>query len=456
MNAIGLSAALLLAQAAPSQKLLAFDEALREAMAQNLDLKAARARLDEARTLGWKAWSNHLPQITAGATWTHNNAAAVVPFGVGKAFVRDMGTPQGPPAGGSVPGAPTSYAIQYEFGVQDVTLQKQDQLGAQVQGTMALVAPSLWFGIAAAGQGEKQAELGYEAVRRDILFGAAQLYYGAVGGKNAVRITERQLAIALDHEKDARVRYQTGTTAKVALLRAEIDRAKAEQDRKAAQAGYDSARVALATLLNRREADFDVEAPPEPPDPGNAAQLEETAARDRPDVQALATAVKVAERQRGGVWARYLPSLGAFGRWQWANLGGFTGKEDSWAVGLALSWTILDGTLREAELAETRARTAAAEASQQSAEIRARDEVRRARLDLDTAAANRDKAKETVDLARENQRLVEVSYKAGAATYLEVSDANNQLTASELANVAEDLKARLALLQLLKAAGRFQ
>lgn len=454
MNAIGLSAALLLAQAAPGAKVITFDEALREAQARSLDLQAARARLDQARTLGWKAWSAHLPQITAGATWTHNNAAAVVPFG-GTALVRDMGTLQGPPAGGSVPGAPTNYAIQYD-GVQDITLQKQDQLGAQVQGTMALIAPSLWFGIAAAGQAEKQAEQGFEAFRRDIVLGAAQLYYGAVGGKNTVQITEKQLAIALEHEKDARVRYQAGTAPKVALLRAEIDRAKAEQDRKAAQAGYDSARVALATLLDRRDADFDVAAPAEPPAPANAAELEDTAARDRPDVQAAAAAVKVADRTRGGVWARYLPSLGAFARWQWANLGGFTGREDSWAVGLALNWTLLDGTLREAELADTRARTAEAEANLRGAEIRARSEVRRAQLALDAAVANRDKARETVDLARENQRLVDVSYKAGAATYIEVADANSQLITAELNGVAEDLTARLALLQLLKAAGRLQ
>jgi outer membrane protein TolC len=239
----------------------------------------------------------------------------------------------------------------------------------------------------------------------------------------------------------------------VALLRAEIDRSKAEQDLKAAQAAYDSARVALATLLDRREADFDVAIPEEPPPP--AGDLEETAVRDRPDVQAAATAVQVADRTRAGVWARYLPSLGAFARWQWANLGGFTGSSESWAVGLQLSWTILDGTLREAELAETRAKVAEAEANRLGAEARARDEVRRTRLDLDAALANRQKAKETVDLARENQRLVEVSYKAGAATYLEVSDANNQLLSAELGSVAEDLKARLAGLLLLKAAGRF-
>jgi outer membrane protein TolC len=423
MTAIRLAAALLAAQPAPGPGLLTFGDAVREAQARNLDLQAARARLDQARTLGWKAWSYHLPQIVASGTDTRNSAAVPIDL-------RPI-----------VP--------------QPIVFQPLIALSGQAQVTQALIAPSLWFGIAAAQAGEKAAEQGTEAARREILFGVAQLYFGAVGGKFGVQITERQLAVALDHEKDARVRFQAGSAPKVALLRAEIDRAKAEQDLKSAQAGYDSARSALATLLDRAEPGFDVETPPELLPPPGVAELEEGAARDRPDVQAAETAVKAAERGRGAVWGRYLPNLGAFGRYLWQDPVGLTGKHESWAVGLALNWTLLDGTLREAELAENGAKVAEAEANLRNARLKARDEVRRARLELDAALANREKARETVELARENQRLVDVNFRAGAATALEASDANAQLTNAELANVTERLKAQLAVLKLLKAAGRF-
>ena len=443
MTAIAIAAVLLLSQPAPGARALTLDEALREAQAGNLDLQAARARLDQARTLGWKAWSQQLPQITAGATWTHNSVEASISLPT-QYEVLDLGV-------GATPRYVTGNPIQSV----DATLQAKDQVGAQVQATVPLIAPSLWFGISAARAGEKASEQGTEAARREILFGAAQLYFGAVGGRFAVQITERQLAVALDHEKDAKVRFEAGTAPKVALLRAEIDRAKAEQDLKSAQAGYDSARSALATMLGRPRADFDVEAPPEPAAPPPEGELEDGAARDRPDVQAAETALTVVERSRGTVWGRYLPSLGAFGRYQWANVAGFTGTQSSWAVGLALNWTLLDGTLREAELTENGAKVTEAEANLRNARLKARDEVRRARLELETATANRQKARETVDLARENQRLVDVNYKAGAATYLEASDANAQLTTAELSSVTEQLKAQLAVLKLLKAAGRF-
>jgi len=417
MTALHLCAALVLAQAAPSQKLLTFDDAVREAQARSADLQVVRARLDQARTIGWKAWSNQLPQITASGNYLRNDAP-----------------------------------VKFTLGDVPFTLQPLEVKTGQVQATIPLIAPSLWFGISAARHGERQAEQSLEAARREILFGVAQLYYGATGGRYAVRITEKQLSVALDHEKDARVRFQAGTTPKVALLRAEIDRSKAEQDLKAAQAGYDSARTGLATLLDRKDIDFEVEVPPEQPAP--AGDLEASALQ-RPEVLAAREAIGVAEGGRGAVRSRYLPSLGAFGRFVWQDPVGLNQEHESWAVGLSLSWTLFDGTLREAELKENGAKVAEAEAGLRAAEARAREDVQRGKLDLDAALANRQKAKETVELARENHRLVEVNYKAGAATYLEVSDAQNQLLSAELANVTEDLRARLAALRLLKVAGRF-
>jgi len=425
MTAIAIAAALALTQATPART-LTYDDAIREALARNNDLKATRSRLDQARTIGWKAWAAQLPQVTAGASWTRND--------------RQVELPAFPP-----------------LLSEGITLQPLIARSAQVQATLPLFAPQLWFGIGAAEAGQEQAELTLETARREILFGVAQLYYGAVGSRYALQVTEKQLAIARDHERDATVRHQAGTTPRVALLRAEIDRARAEQDLEAARAGYDSARAALATVLDRQGTDFDVEAPTrEPSAPQDGAELESSALRDRPDVRGAAAALKAAERARGAVRSSYLPNLGAFGREQWLDPPGLTGERRSWAVGLALTWNVFDGTLREAQLRESGARVAEATAHRRSTELRAREEVVRARLDLDAAIANRKKAQEQVELARENQRLVELSYKAGAATYIEVSDANNQLVSAELASIGEQVRSRLAALRLLKAAGRFE
>ncbi|MFL5271200.1 MAG: TolC family protein, partial [Anaeromyxobacteraceae bacterium] len=337
----------------------------------------------------------------------------------------------------------------------DVLIQKQNQLAAQIQATQPIFAPQAIYGIAAARAGERLATDNVEQARQDILFGVTQAYYSAAGLKQVVAVNERQLAIARDHERDAKVRFDAGAAPKVTLLRAEIDRARAEQDLKRAQNSYLGAKVAISTLLDRREADFEVEVPPPPQVPGDQAVLEEGAARDRFDVLATGEQVTVAQKNRDATVATYLPTLGAFGRYQYSNAAGFTGETTTWAIGLALNWNLFDGGLREATLRENEARVAEANAVRGATLARARDEVLRTRLDLDSALANRLKAKEQVDLARENQRLVDVNYKAGAATYIEVSDANTALLNAELSQVSEELNADLAAVRLLKAAGAF-
>ena len=116
---------------------------------------------------------------------------------------------------------------------------------------------------------------------------------------------------------------------------------------------------------------------------------------------------------------------------------------------------LFDGGLREAELREGSAKVAEATASRRAQENRAVTEVRQSLLDLESARANAVKAKEQEKLAQENQRLVDVSYRAGAATAVEQADATAALRTASIAAATEELAAQLAALKLLKAAGAF-
>lgn len=421
MIAPTLVAAALLAQAGEAAPVLTLEQALREARRNNLDIQQAEARLHQADQAAAKAWSYYLPQVSVQGAYTYNEPAVVLPAGF-------------------LPGFP------------EVVITPRDMLTAQASARQALIAPALWPAIAAARSGERVAGLSTENARREVLFGVARTYYGAASVRQLVTVQERTLSLASEREKDARVRYQAGSIPKVAFLRAEIDRAQAEQDLKRAQNQYDSAKLALGTLL-MHQGGFEVEIPASPRAP--EGDLEAAALRERPDVLAAASAVDLARQQRSAAWLRYAPSLGAFGQVTWANFKAFAPTETVWAAGLAVSWNLLDGGLREAEIREANGKVAEAEAASRAAQARAVEEVRRARLDLESALANRSKAEERVQLARENARLVEVAFRAGAATYLESTDAAESLKQAEISLVAESLASDLAKLQLQKAAGTF-
>jgi outer membrane protein TolC len=446
---------------APTGPILTIQDALRTAAERNLDLQAAQARLRQAQELHWQAWAGYLPQLNASGSYTRNQLGVSLPLATDY-FVRDSGVPQGPAAHdptlptspSNPPGTATPFTL-FPSAFTDVTIQKANQFAGSVELDQALIVPQLWYLIPNAYRGEKVAQLSTDTFRRDILFGVAQAYYGVASLKRAYEISQRLLEIAQRQEKDARVRFQAGTIAKVGLLRAEIDRARAEQDLRRAWNSYQSGKIGLAVLLDRTP-DFETVEPPEPPLTPDTKGLGDKALQLRYEVQAAHVQEEVARGTRNATIARYFPTVGAFARYQAQNILGFTARYDLWQAGVALQWNILDGGKRESDVRTANARIDEADATLRSTEAQVRAEVEQALLDLESARANAEKAKEQRDLAAENQRLVDVSYRAGAATAVEQADATTQLRNAEIAQVTESLGAQLAAVRVLRAVGEFE
>lgn len=431
--------------------LVTLDQALHRAATHNLDLKEARANLAASHELSKKAWAGYLPTVTVGGTYTRNGFQAEIGLPTGYQ-IRDVGKPQ--PTTNNAPGAPTSL-ILYPSAIQQLTIQRYNQLGAQAQLQQAIIAPPLWASIKSAYLGEKVAELNTKNARQQILYAVAQAYYGAVALKEAAQVQHQLVGLEKDRTHDAQVRYRAGAATKIAYLRAQIDLSKAQQDALRADDSYASAISSLAVLLDRAP-DFEVTRPQEPSLPGAPEALEKSAVTQRPDVLAAEASVALAQSNEKAAWWRYFPSLGLTASYQISNVGGFTGQAGNWYVSLGLSWTLFDGGLREANIRQAKDQIAAASAALESAQAKAKDELRRALLELSSARANRVKAAEQVKLAKENLALVKANVKAGAGTYLDEEDATGQLIQSELSLVSNSLDAQLAVLKVAKAAGKFQ
>jgi outer membrane protein, multidrug efflux system len=451
--------------APPQRKVLSLLEALAAADENNLDLQAARLRLMAAREGSRQAWAGYLPQVSAGGSYNYNSneASILLPSPIG--IVRDIiiipdevppfnpdFDPDQPISEDNMPGLPTSL-IAVPAGMFEVEVQRRHQLGGQVQLRQALFAPMLWPAINAAYVGEEIAELSVENARREILFAVAQIYYGSVGLREAVDLQHRMLEVMTAHERDAELRVQQGIAPRLVLLRAQIERTKAEQDLIRTRNAYESTLSSLATILDM-EPGFDVSRPP-PPDELGETDLAASALSNRPEVRIASKSVELSEQMRRMVQARYLPMVGLTVTYQASNVRGFSEEYGQWIAGLGLSWNIFDGGLRESELREAGLRLAESRVQERAARARALDEIRRAELALESARSNLLKAEEQALLASENAELVRRAYEAGVATSLEMVDANAALRGAELARINEQLNAELAALALARAAGLF-
>jgi outer membrane protein TolC len=435
MSALALFAAVVLAQATPApveppapspaarKKVLTLREAIDLARTQNLDVQQLDAKVQAARQLAWKAWSSYLPQVNAGGQILRNQYE--VSF--------------------DIPTSPTTAVT--------TVVQPLVQTQGQVKLNQAILAPQAIVLIQNAYKAEKAIDYNIQQARRDVLFAVAQLYYGVASLQELAAVQERQVVLTTARERDSRVRFEAGTGTKVALLRAEIDRAQAEEDLKRSQIDFQRARLALATALDRPD-DFDIVIPDSPKQP-QGTDLEQQALDLRPDVKAAAEALDLAYGERTRIYMQYLPSFGVFGAYNYATTGTFNPNAFTWQVGVGFTWNILDGGLREASIREQTAKIAEADAYKRLVDLKAVNRVKEAQLDIQGAVANRAKARERTGLAQENARLVDVAYKAGAATYLESTDSVQTLRQAEVGLVAESLNVDLATLKLLNAVGAF-
>lgn len=423
---------------------------LREALVAveraNPTLAAAEASLQIARVAPRRAWAAYLPSVVASGTYTRNSAVAELAFPDFAAGFELVETPSGPTL---VPRR-----------IETLEVQKENQLGFQLQAQQAVLAPSAIPAIGAARAGVRAAEWGTEDVRRQLLFATAEVFYAAVALEEAVQVTEEHVRLFAQHLRAAEVAYQAGTAPELAVMRARTDLQGAERDLVRAQRDQQTMLGQLAQLMGREEADIVVVPPAELQSllegQGVGEEPEvvvERALRLAPSQRSLQARVEAAEKQHTAALASFLPNVGVGFTYTASNATGFSGQKDYWTASATVSLPIFDRGLRAADVAEAKARIREARAALQEDELRLRQDLREAELALTAAATSLETAREQAALARRSWEALETAFGAGAASSIEVADAASNLRSAELAVISEAVAYVSARIRLLRAAG---
>lgn len=427
------------APASPSRRVLTLPEVLQSARERNTDLTVLQEQVTQANAQVGRAWGALMPSLNASAAYTRNAAEAALPLADPSA-----GYTQQPMEGGSVALIPNRTI--------NVTIQPLNQFSAGAQLSVPLIVVPGWLGVANAKEASEATAKTVERNRMALLSGVAQAYLGAVGGQRLVELARTQLQTAEEQDRIARVRYQAGAVPKLASLRAGVDVARARQDLRRAENTYATARLALRQLAGIPE-DFDVVSPGEfsPPN-ADADALVQQAMSLRGDLAASRMQVDIAQRALRATRWEWAPTVAAVGSYQWTSVAGLTGQQSNWLAQVVAQFSLFDGG-RLARLREGSSRVRQATANTEGVRRQVEREVRSAALDLESARANLESAREQEALAVENATLAEASFRAGAATYLDVVDANAARFGAGVARVSEELNVQTATLRLLQAVG---
>lgn len=406
----------------------ALDRLVDEAVANNFDLAAAVARIDEARALVAQSEAARRPTLDATAAGDHSRSSlrTAVPM----------------------PGAP----------------RERNNFRATVNAAYEI---DLWDRLANSSAAARSELLAAEAARDTVRIAlAAQVarsYFALRSLDAEIEISRRSIASRERSLDLQRKRVEAGVLAALDLRQIEAELAAVRSQLAPLEGARIREEAALATLLGRSPRAIIADAV-QPPDARPLAQplpivpagLPSELLQRRPDIVEAERRLEAADLRVAVARVAHFPSIALTGflGWESAALGSlFGGPAGIWQAAVALAQPIYAGGRLEAEVDVATARERQALAAYQRAIQAAFRDVRSALATQAQARATYEAEQARVVALEDTVRLARLRYEGGLSSQLELLDAERGLLAAQI-NRTEAVRAQYsAIADLMQALG---
>ena len=409
----------------------------------NQDLRLSVARLAESRAQARVAASDFYPHADFDGTYTRERSSNNDPIQRG----RLVGSLPGIPSTGG-PTVLTNQPLSRSFSLfrTPVDLNWELDLFGRVRRNTE------------AARAERQAaEADAVNVNLSVTANVAVMYFNLRAADSEVAVIEGTIKARREALTIAQERLQAGLTGELDVQRERAELAGNEADLAAAQRARAEMENALATLVGQPASVFHLRrhelhtTPPRVPAGLPSALLER-----RPDVAEAERELAAANARIGVAVAAFFPRInitGAAGFESATVLDVISPGSKIWQIGPSVSIPIFEGGRNTANLDATRARYDQQVARYRQQVLVAFQEVETALVDLRTLTTQSEAQNRAVEASQRTLELANQSYRQGASTYLDITDAertlfNNQRIAAQV------LGQRMqATVQLIKALG---
>ena len=399
----------------------------RQAADANQNLKAAAARVKEARAVNETAHSALYPSLDAGFGPTREKLSAAS---------------QLEPDGTNVPQqtlwraqASASYEVDLFGRVSDA--------------------------VKASNADAQQSEALFRSVQLALQADVAQNYFNLREYDAQRDVYQRAVVLRQEAVKLVQRKFDDGDTSELDLARAKAELATAQSDQMGVERQRAQTEHALAVLLGKTPAEFSLASNPIQPvrveiPPGLPSALLER----RPDIAAAERAMSAANSRIGVAKAAYFPSLSLTGTggfesatladlFKWSSRAFLLGP----LAGTALTVPIFDGGKRKGNLADARAVYEEDTAKYREQVLVGFQEVEDSLSDLRVL---RDQTQVQDEAVKDTTRAADISrkqYTEGAVNYLDVIDAERSVLQSQLADVELTGTQAVSTVHLIRALG---
>ena len=394
-----------------------------QALQANQELKAAVARVDQARATARVARSDLLPGLDLAPS-----------------FNRQRYSPNAEPSFGSLTANTFSTPVDLSY---EVDLWGRVRRGFE------------------SARADAQASLAdYYNVLLTLQADVAQNYFALRSLDAEIATVNGTVDLRREQVKLVRSRYQGGIGSQLEVAQAETELATTEADAASLAQRRDELENAIAILAGQNPSDFHIPAQttndwsPQPPEipAGLPADLLER----RPDVAEAERQLASANAKIGVAKAAFFPVLTLTGSGGYVSGDVdtlFNWNSRTWSIGPSLSLPIFAGGRNLANYRRSKSAYAESAALYRQQVLVAFGDVEDSLADIrhlaDQAAAQR----RAVTNARRAAELADDRYRSGIVSYIEVVDANRDALTAERANAQLAGQQLIASVQLIKALG---
>lgn len=371
------------------------EEAIEMALANNYDLLSKEQEVEAASARLKQAWSQALPYVTVGASWTHYEDHPFMTFETNRG---------------------------YNISVSQILFS-----GGRVANTIISAKKAL----KASKEDKKENE-------NKIVYSVKQAFYTVLLAKELVEIREETLELAKESLSITQKRYKAGESAYYDVLRSEVEVSNLETQLIKARNFLETSFNLLKLLLGLDpEQKMDVKGEfSYMPEDIDLEKMIDRAMKSRPVLKQLALQEEAAGAQVRAAFAGFLPQV-RFNFTDCANQKeafswGRDEYDDYWVATVSVSMPLFDGFLTYARVKEARAKKRQVSILKKKLRDSVKVEVENAILDLQAAKKNVEAQKENVERAEEAYRIVKERYAQGQASHLDLLDARVALSTARV------------------------
>ncbi len=402
--------------AGAAQERLSLQQAVGATLANNPDLRAARAAQRESAAHADEAVAAYLPRVDLVEAWQRGNNPVFV-FG--------------------------SLLSQQRFTAANFALDALNHPDPLTNYHGAIMVDQPVYdaqrigGIRSAGLGKQIAAFSVAEAEADLALAATRAYGEALQASAGRAAASAAVAAAQEDLARAERARDVGMATESDVLSLRVHLAQIQEREIRSASGLAIATAQLNRLMGApldRELTLEEPAPVPTPLP-TREDTEQALLRDRPALKRATLQLSLAESARKTAKAAFLPQVYLQGQYEY-NGHTFTERATAWMFAGQLRWNLFAGGGDSARLRAATEAEARANAERASAESGLRLEAWTTRAQLESATAREAVGRTAVLQARESQRIIRDRYEAGMAGVNDVLRAANALLDAETLRIS--------------------